>query len=264
MSMVNKMSKKNPARDHLLKALEAGIRLDGRGPEQFREVEVHYGVSNTAEGSALVKIGDTVVIAGVKLSVETPFPDTPEEGIIMVNAELLPLSSPRFEPGPPGIEAIELARIVDRGLRESRALDLRALCIKKGEKVWAVSLDVCTINDAGNLVDVAGLAAIAALQDAVFPEYDGVEVNYKEKTGKKLPLSKTPIPITVLKIGDYFLADPLEEELASYDARLTVTTTADGTICSLQKGGDAALTVKDIGKMIDISMVQAKILRSKL
>ncbi len=258
------MSKKNPAREHLLKALEMGVRLDGRSLEQYRDVEVTYGIANTAEGSAQVQIGETVVVAGVKLSVEKPFPDTPEEGIIMVNAELLPLSSPRFESGPPGIESIELARVVDRGLRESKALDLKALCIKKGEHVWAVSVDICTINDAGNLVDAAGLAAIAALQDAVLPSYDGIEVNYKNKTGEKLPLSKTPIPITVFKIGRYFIVDPVQEETECYDARLTVTSTADGTICSLQKGGDAAVTVEDIGKMIDLSMVQAEMMREKL
>lgn len=258
------MSKKNLVREHILRALQSGIRPDGRRLEEYRPVEVTYGVSKTAEGSALVKVGDTEVIAGAKLSIEVPFPDTPDEGIIMVNAELLPLSSPRFEAGPPGIEAVELARVVDRGLRESKALDLKKLCIKKGEKVWGVLVDICTLNDAGNLLDASGLAAIAALQDAVFPGYDGTEVDYDAKTTEKLPLSKTPIPVTVLKIGDYFIVDALQEEMESVDARLTVTTTADGTICSLQKGGDAAITIADIGRMVDVSLEQAKMLREKL
>ncbi|MFA6888264.1 MAG: exosome complex protein Rrp42 [Candidatus Woesearchaeota archaeon] len=258
------MNKRNPVREHILKSLQSGMRPDGRTLEQYRNVEVTCGVSKTAEGSALVKIGDTEVIAGVKLSVEKPFPDTPDEGIIMVNAELLPLSSQRFEAGPPGIEAVELARVVDRGLRESKALDLKKLCIKKGDKVWGISVDICTMNDAGNLFDAAGLAAIAALQDAVFPSYDGTDVDYDTKTEERLPLSKTPIPITVLKIGDYFIVDALQEEMESVDARLTVTTTADGTICSLQKGGDAAVTLADIDKMITLSLEQAKFLRKKL
>lgn len=255
---------KKALREHVIKSLERGVRLDGRKPHDFRDVEVQYGISNTAEGSALVKIGETMVVAGIKLSVETPYPDTPDEGTIMVNAELLPLSSPRFEAGPPGIEAIELARVVDRGLRESKALDVKKLCLKKGEKVWGVSIDVCTINDAGNLIDAAGLAAIAALQNAVFPAYDGIEINYKEKTGEKLPLSKIPIPITVLKIGKQYIVDALQEELECYDARLTVTTTADGRICSLQKGGDAAITTDDVAQMVDISLEQAEKLRAKL
>ena len=125
-------------------------------------------------------------------------------------------------------------------------------------------MDICTLNDAGNLLDAAGLAAIAALQDTVFPSYDGIEVNYKEKTGEKLPLSKTPIPFTVLKVGKYYIVDPLQEEMLCFDARLTVTTTADGTICSLQKGGDAALTVEDIDTMIGLSLEKAEVLRSSL
>ena len=258
------MSSKNASREHLLKSLDAGIRLDGRKHDDFRVVSVEYGVSTTAEGSAKVKIGETEVIAGVKLSIEKPFPDTPDDGVVMVNAELLPLSSSRFESGPPSIEAIELSRVVDRGIRESKALDVKALCIKKGEKVWSVSIDICTLNDAGNLLDASGLAAIAALQDTFFPAYDGTEINYKEKTKEKLPLSKIPIPVTVLKIGKYFIIDPLEEEHSCSDARLTVTTTADGTICSLQKGGNATISVEDVGTMVELALAQADTLREKL
>ena len=113
---VNKMF--NP-KNHIVKGLNKGVRLDGRKTEDYREVELEYGVSKTAEGSAKVKIGDTEVIAGAKLLVGTPYPDAPDTGTLMVNAELLPLSSPRFESGPPSIEAIELARVVDRGIRKS-------------------------------------------------------------------------------------------------------------------------------------------------
>ncbi len=252
------------AKDHVLVSLDAGIRLDGRKIGEYRSVEVLYGVSKTAEGSAEVTIGDTKVIVGVKLSIEQPYPDTPDLGNIAVNAELLPLSSSRFDPGPPGIEAIELARVVDRGIRESKAIDIKKLCITKGEKVWGISIDICTINDAGNLFDAAGLAAIAALQDTQFPAYDGVELNYKEKTDEQLPLSKVPIPVTVVKIGRHLIVDPLPEEMSCADARLIVSTTAHGTICSLQKGGNATLSVEEIGRMIDIALEYGEHLRKKL
>lgn len=252
------------AKDHVLASLDAGIRLDGRKLSEYRPVEVVCGVSKTAEGSAEVTIGDTKVIVGVKLSVEQPYPDTPDVGNIAVNAELLPLSSARFDPGPPGIEAIELARVVDRGIRESKAVDVKKLCMTKGEKVWAISIDICTINDAGNLFDASGLAAIAALQDTQFPAYDGVELNYKERTEEKLPLSKVPIPVTVVKIGKHLLVDPLPEEMGCADARLIVSTTAHGTICSLQKGGNATLSVEEIGRMIDIALECGEHLRKKL
>src|SRR3989338_8961609 len=135
-------------------------RLDGRTLHEYRQpIKIETGISWTAEGSAMVQIGKTVVMAGVKLSIEKPYNDTPDEGGIMVNAELLPLSSPEYEPGPPGIKAVELARVIDRGIREAKAIDLKKLCTTPGEKAWFVTIDIITINDAGNLFDAAGLAA---------------------------------------------------------------------------------------------------------
>ena len=140
-------------------------RLDGRAMTEYRQpIAIETEISWTAEGSAKVQIGNTTVMAGVKLSLEKPYNDTPEEGGIMVNVELLPLSHPDYEPGPPGIKAIELARVIDRGIREAKAIDMKKLCIKPGEKAWFVTIDIITINDDGNLFDAAGLAALAALK----------------------------------------------------------------------------------------------------
>ena len=173
-------------RNHILYLLDRGMRLDGRKNEEYRNnITVEYGVAKLAEGSARVVIGKTEVIAGIKMEVMTPFSDTPNEGIIMVGEELLPLSNPAFESGPPSVEAIELSRVVDRGIRESHAIELGKLCITAGEKVWCCSIDICPINDAGNLFDASCLAAIAALKDTKFPEYDGKKIDYKKLTNKK-------------------------------------------------------------------------------
>jgi len=141
-----------------------------------------------------------------------PYPDTPDEGSIMVGAELLPLSSPEFELGPPGQKAIELARVVDRGIRESKCIDFKKLCITEGEKAWTIVIDICTINDAGNLLDASSLAAIAALRNTTFPEYKDDKIDYKKKTSKKLELKDIPLSVTVIKIGDKFLVDPDSDE----------------------------------------------------
>jgi len=252
-------------KNHIQELLKKDKRLDGRKLEQYREpIKVECGISKTAEGSAKVQIGETVVVAGVKLSIEQPYPDTPDQGGIMVNVELLPLSNPEFEPGPPGIQAVELSRVVDRGIREAKALDIKTLCIEKGEKAWTVSIDICPINDAGNLFDAAGLAALAALKDARFPKYENDEIDYKTKTDKKLPLSKEPIPVTVIKIGNKFIIDPTGEEENACDARLTASTTTDGTISALQKGGDETLTVEEVDQMVKIALEKGKFLSQKL
>jgi exosome complex component RRP42 len=244
--------------------LEKNIRYDGRKITDYREITVETGISKSAEGSARVKIGNTEILVGVKMAVEKPYPDTPNQGNLMVNAELTPMSSPDFETGPPGEQAIELARVIDRGIRESEAVDREKLVIEAGEKVWSVMIDIISINDDGNLFDAAGLAALAALQDARFPEYDGEKVDYMKKTNKKLPLTKQPLPITVLKIGKHLVVDPLSTEEELMDARLTITSTEKGQLCSLQKGGKIPLTQQEITHMIDLAVEKATALRGKI
>jgi len=255
-------------KDHIKLLLKSDTRLDGRKALEYRKpVKVEYGFTKTAEGSALVTIGKTIVSCGVKVEVGKPYPDRLDEGTIMVGAELLPLSNPDFESGPPRIEAIELARIVDRAIRESKAIDFKKLCIKEGEKVWVLIIDVCPLNDDGNLKDAASLAALAALKDFKFPKYDEKTetISFKEKTTKKLDLgNKDPLDVTVVKIGDSFIVDPDYEEEKVIEARLTVGSTKDGKLCALQKGGDYPLTEEDISKMVEIGIEKAKELRGAL
>ena|SRR3989344_2161580 len=249
-------------KNNILRSLEKDIRYDGRKMLDYRNVIVEANPVKNAEGSARVKIGDTEVIAGVKLEVGEPYPDTPEEGALMVGAELYPLSNPEFELGPPGIEAIELARVIDRGIRESKAINQKKLVIKEGEKVWMVVIDICAINDSGNLFDASALATLVALKNTKFPEYKDEKVDYKTKTKKGLPIEKEPIEVTVYKIGKYFIVDPLTEEEKACDARLTVAVTSDEKICAMQKGGDYPLTSEDINEMVDIAFEKSKFLRS--
>jgi len=252
------------AKEIIIKYLKENNRYDGRKLDQYRDIVIEYDISKSAEGSARVKIGDTEVLAGIKLAVEAPYPDTPEDGNLMVGAELLPMSNPEFEGGPPGIDSIELARVVDRAIRESKAIDTKKLCIKKGEKAWAVMIDICPLNDSGNLFDAAALAAVAAVKNTKFPEYKDGIIDYKKKTNQSLPIKKLPVSVTIIKIGDYYLVDPINDEEKVIDARLTVALTEDNVICALQKGGDSPLSVDNVSKMIDIAAKKAAELRKKL
>ncbi|TAL55148.1 MAG: exosome complex protein Rrp42 [Nanoarchaeota archaeon] len=258
--MLNKELKK-----HITKTLQQGLRYDNRGLDEYRPITVELGISKNAEGSARVKIGETQIIAGVKMAIEKPYPDKPEEGMLMVNAELTPMASPDFEAGPPGDEAIEIARVVDRGIRESKAIDLKKLCLTPGEKAWTVMIDIVTINDDGNLMDAAALAAMAAVKDAKFPGMlEGQKVDYKHPTKDKLPVTDFPIAVTVIKIGDKLICDPSIEEKEALDARLTVTTMKDGQICAMQKGGEGPLTLDEIGEILEIAQRKSEELRSKV
>ncbi|MBU2443230.1 MAG: RNA-binding protein, partial [Nanoarchaeota archaeon] len=160
--------------------------------------------------------------------------------------------------------SIEIARVIDRGIRESGTIDVKKLCIEAGEKVWMINVDIAPINMDGNLIDIGALAVMAALKDTKFPELkDGVP-DYKKISKKKLPISKLPIEITILKIGDTFLVDPTYSEEKLTDARLTVAILEDDSLCAMQKGGEEPLTQESIMKMIDIAIKKSKELRKFL
>lgn len=255
------------SKKYIASLIDKGIRVDGRALDKYRDITIEYGVSSkSAEGSARVTIGETIVVAGVKFEVGEPFPDKPDQGTIIVNAELLPLSSPEFESGPPDVDSIELARVVDRGIRESKAIDFKKLCIKAGEKVWLIFIDVYPLNDAGNLFDAAALAAFAAVKDARFPKYDEAldKVVYDERTDKRLPLSNLPMACTIIKINGKLLVDPVSEEEEAMDSRLTVASLEDGNICAMQKGGYKPLIPSDVARMVDLALEKAKELRKLL
>ena len=242
-------------------------RLDMRNLTDYREpIVIDTNISWTAEGSARVQIGNTVVMAGVKLSLEKPYNDTPNEGGIMVNAELRPMSSEEYESGPPSIKAVELSRVIDRGIREAKAIDMKKLCLEPGEKAWFVIVDIITINDEGNLFDASGLAVLAAMKSARFPVVDKETgaINYKEKTEQKLPLTKEPVSVTVYKVGGKLLVDPSKQEEEVYDARLTVASDPNGIISAIQKGGPKPLSIEEISQMSDLAIEKANFLREKL
>ncbi|MBI2669337.1 exosome complex protein Rrp42 [Candidatus Woesearchaeota archaeon] len=242
-------------------------RLDGRGLTEYRTpIAIETNISKTAEGSVRVQIGQTIILAGLKMAIEKPYNDTPDEGGIMINAELVPLSGPQYEPGPPGKKAVELARVVDRGIREAKAIDMKKLCLVQGEKAWFITIDLVTLNDAGNLLDAAGLAALAVLKEAVFPAYEphtGV-IDYKTKTDQHLPLIKEPLPVTVYKISGQLLVDLTSQEEDAFEARLTVASDEKGILSALQKGGEAPLSIEEIDRIIDLALEKAKFLRGQL
>ncbi|MBM3303812.1 MAG: exosome complex protein Rrp42 [Candidatus Aenigmarchaeota archaeon] len=239
-----------------------GQREDGRKLDEFRQTRIEANPIANAEGSARVWIGKTDVIVGVKLGVGEPYSDKPDEGVLVSNAELSPMAHPDFEPGPPGEKAIELARVVDRGIRESHAIDIRKLCIKEREKVWMVNVDTQVMNHDGNLIDASSLAAIVALRNAKMLHYDEKteKVDIEKRTGP-LPLLDIPVAVTIYKIGGRLVLDPTYNEEEAATARLTVSTTGDGQIAALQKGGTEPLSLDEIRECFRLSVEKGREIR---
>ncbi len=244
-------------RDYIADLARQGKRIDTRTMDQFREVSVEVGTIKSAQGSALVKVGKTQVVAGIKVEHAEPFPDKPDSGMLIVNAELLPLASPTFEPGRPSENAIELARVVDRGIRESNAIDLGKLVIKSGEDVWAVFIDIYMLDYDGNLIDASALAAIAALLNAKPPEDEAW-------TLPEFPIQKKPVAVTVAKINSKLMVDPCLAEEGVMEARITIATVEDGSICAVQKGGIGCFSREELEQAYEMARAEGAELRAKL
>jgi len=246
---------------YVRKLVEEGMRVDERKFDEFRPIKIEKNVIKTAEGSARVLIGNTHVLVGVKMSVGEPYPDTPNEGVLIVNAELVPVASPTFESGPPNENAIELARVVDRGIRESKCIDLASLCIEEKKEVWMVNVDIHVLDHDGNLIDASAIGAIVALLNTKVPKYENGKINLDVKD-RDLPVGDVPIAITSVKIGDKLLIDTTVEEENALDARITLTTNEKGDLCAAQKGGNGYLTTEELEKAVDLSILKGKEIRN--
>lgn len=220
--------------DYLYRLIKEEKRIDDRDMFEYRDMEMEVGQIEPAEGSARVKLGDTDVIVGTKMEVGDPYPDTPESGVLTTAAELIPMASPEYESGPPGEDATELARVVDRGIREGDAVDTTELCIEKGEKVWVMFIDIHVLDFDGNLLDAAGIGAMAALIDTEVPASDFEEAEKEEDYS--LPIEHTVVPVTFTKIKDQLILDSRLEEEKIADARLTISLNEENEIVAMQKG----------------------------
>lgn len=254
-------------RDHIIELLKEGKRIDGRGLEDYREIEIRTNVIEKAEGSAWVKLGNTQVLVGIKVDMGEPFPDLPEKGVMTTNIELVPLASPTFEPGPPDENAIELARVVDRGIRESQAIELEKLAIVPGKLVRVIFIDVHVLDHDGNLVDAAGIGAIAALMSTKMPK-----VQYNEESDEveildeyePLPVRRIPIPVTFAKIGNTMLVDPNLEEEHIMEGKITITTDENGNISAVQKSEGGSFKLEEVMYAVDMALKKAEEIRTIL
>ena len=243
-------------RAHLADLAANDSRIDGRQRWEGRELEIEHSVLPRAEGSARVRMGDTIVFAGVKFQIMQPYPDRPNQGGLMCSAEVRPIAGRHWEAGPPSPESIELGRVVDRGIRESGCIDVDSLCIIPGEKAWQVILDLFAISDDGNLFDAFALAGIAALQTAILPAS-----RFEVGEDQPLPVSKTPIMCSYHKVGGRFVYDANSREELGGDERIHITLGEGDRVHSLQKGLKGIFTADEFAEIMGHARDKTKELR---
>lgn len=242
---------------HVLELAASGKRMDGRGIDEYRSISVEPGFVTTADGSALARIGHTAVLCGIKLEPGKPFPDTPNAGVLTTNAELVPLSNPTFEPGPPQPRAIEVSRVIDRAIRAAETVDLTKLCVTPGEKSWVCYADIHVLDHSGNLIDAGMLAALSALAHAILPSKRfGIS-----EADSPLEVNHYPVECTFSRLGETIVVDPTFEEEQAAQGRITVATDETGQIVAMQKGLIGAFSPEDVMAVVERAFAHGDRLR---
>ncbi|EEE57167.1 hypothetical protein OsJ_07096 [Oryza sativa Japonica Group] len=280
-------------REFIERALQSDLRVDGRRPFDFRRLKILFGSSWSV--CVLVQGGrlgggaarDTRVMGYATAQLVQPYKDRPNQGTLAIFTEFSPIADPAFEPGRPGESAIELGRVVDRGLRESRAVDMESLCVVAGKHVWSVRVDLHILDNGGelnvpdamvlslrNLIDAANIAALAALSTFRRPECtvggeDGQQVTVHDpEVRDPLPLTIHHLPIAVTFAyfgeGNIMVIDPTYKEEAVMGGRMTATINSNGDVCSIQKAGGEGVMSSVIMQCLRIASVKAADITSKI
>ncbi|OIV92632.1 hypothetical protein TanjilG_17983 [Lupinus angustifolius] len=252
-------------------ALLSDHRVDGRRPFDYRNLTIKFGRD---DGSSEVQLGQTHVMSFVTAQLLQPYKDRPNEGSLSVFTEFSPMADPSFEPGRSSESAVELGRIVDRGLRESRAIDTESLCVVSGKMVWAIRIDIHVIDNCGNLVDVANVAALAALLTFRRPEcsFAGEDsqqvVIHPPEERDPLPLIIHHLPIAVtfgfFSNENLVVIDPTYHEESVMTGRMTATLNANGDVCSIQKAGGEGVSQRVIMHCLKLAHVKAGDITAKI
>ena len=131
--------------EFMLKALSKGWRVDGRGLKDVRSVLFEFGLT---PGQVEVQLGITRVLCGVTHELATPYAHLGNQGMIDFGCTF----PAHMDKSKADIDRI--VHIVERGIRESSAIDLESLCVLHGDKVWKLFVHLAVIQDTGMRVCV--------------------------------------------------------------------------------------------------------------
>lgn len=239
---------------HLLKS----IRPDGRTLGKARDTIISLGAVTSANGSALIKIGCTTMLAAIKLEVMTPTVESPDEGCIAIDFHMPPICSPIVRPGRPAEAAPVVSKQLSDTILSSRMIDLKELSLVSGKAAWMAYLDIYCLDADGSLFDAALLSAVAAFSHLQIPvvslndegrivlisEDNGGGNSEKEPVNKekrKLKLNTIPFSLTCILHKNYILADPTAEEESIMETLVTVVLDSSSQLVSLYKPGGPVL-----------------------
>ncbi|XP_077240622.1 3'-5'-exoribonuclease family protein [Tasmannia lanceolata] len=268
--------------------LKESVRPDARPLGQARDTTVALGAVASADGSAMVKIGCTTMLAGIKLEVMTPSLESPDEGCIAIEFHMPPICSPIVRPGRPAEVVPVISKQLSDVISSSEMVNLKELSLVSGKAAWMAYLDIYCLDADGSLFDAALLSAVAALSHLQIPlvslnddgrvvTVSGEGKSVKEvvnKERRKLTLTNIPYSLTCILHKKYILVDPTAEEESIMESLVTVVLDSSGCLVSLYKPGGSVLAyestiqdcvaltrrrVKELQKIVDEAHLEMEI-----
>ncbi|XP_066252249.1 exosome complex component RRP43-like [Euwallacea similis] len=240
-------------RDHI----SQDFRTDGRQFLDFRPIIINTRSISTADGSAIVKIGKTTVVCGIKAELCRPKPHTSNEGFLVSNLELPPSCSPKFRSGPPSNQVQILRKLIADIIESSRCVDLKELCILKGKLAWCLYVDFTCLDYDGCVVDACLIALTACLKTVTLPhvDYDPALDIKQVNLEHRIPITvHCSLVATTFAIYDdkIILVDPSIEEEDLGSGTVTIVVKED-ELCCVHKPGGTPLSEEDLLKLIEKS-----------
>lgn len=145
-------------------------------------------------------------------------------------------------------QEVLLARLIEKAIRRSNAIDQESLCIVAGQKCWSVRADVHFLDHDGALVDASCIAVIAALAHFRRPDVsvEGEKVTIHTLTERvPVPLSILHHPICVtfsfFHGGETVLTDATLREEQLREGDMTITLNKHAEVCQISKAGGTAI-----------------------
>ncbi|TFJ95510.1 IGF-like family receptor 1 [Platysternon megacephalum] len=221
-------------------------RIDGRLPEQLRDVKITRGWLDHAEGSVLIEFGKTRVLVAASVTEGVPrWRKGSGLGWVTSEYEMLPRSTHdrndrESRKGRVGGRTHEISRLIGRSLRA--IIDYKAL----GENTIVIDCDVLQADGGTRTASITG--AYVALCDAV-------EWLRERKLLAGEPLTGSLAAISVgLKDGQPLL-DLCYEEDSTADTDLNIVATGDGKIIEVQGTAEGAPFERaELDALIDLGL----------
>ena len=201
------------------------MRPSKRAPHQLRPVEIIRGYTKHAEGSVLVKFGDTHVLCTASVEEKVPgFLRGKGQGWVTAEYGMLPRSTgSRMEreaaKGKQSGRTQEIQRLIGRSLRA--IIDLEKL----GERSIQIDCDVIQADGGTRTASITG--AYVALHDAV-------SHLLKNKLIPNSPLRDSVAAISVGMVGDEAVADLDYVEDSSCETDMNIVMTGSGGFVEIQ------------------------------